>query len=270
MGVTTVTVGQALVLGIVQGVGEFLPISSTAHLALTPWLLGWPDPGLAFDVALHLGTLVAVLGFFWRDWAALVVKGLVRGQEEERRLFWYLVAATVPGALAGLLLEEAAATTFRSPVLIALALIVMGWVLYWADARRGCGGHGIGSMGWGDALVIGFSQAVAIVPGVSRSGATMTAALLRGLHREAAARFSFLMSTPIILGAGVVSLDRLQSADLAAPAFWVGLVAAAGAGGLSIGFLLNYLRRGTFRVFAWYRFALGCLVIMLAVLRGGV
>lgn len=262
------TVGQALALGIVQGIGEFLPISSTAHLVLTPWLFGWPDPGLAFDVALHLGTLAAVVGFFWRDWLALVWDGLVRGREGERRLFWLLVLATIPGALAGLVLEGAAATTFRSPVLIALALMAMGWVLYWADARRGRGGHGIGSLGWGQALAIGLSQAVAIVPGVSRSGATMTAGLLCGLGREAAARFSFLMSLPIIMGAGVLSLPRLDAADLLAPPFWVGLGAAAAAGAASIGFLLRYLRRGTFRVFAWYRLVLGSVVIALALLRG--
>lgn len=268
MGVTTVTVGQALVLGIVQGVGEFLPISSTAHLALTPWLLGWPDPGLAFDVALHLGTLIAVVAFFWRDWVELLAEGLLRGRSAERRLFWSLVVATVPGAIAGLLLEDKAATTFRSPVLIALALMVMGWVLYWADRRRGRGGLDISSVTGTDALLIGLSQAVAIIPGVSRSGATMTAGLLRGLSREAAARFSFLMSTPIIFGAGLVSVRKLGAGDLAALPFWVGVATAAVAGAASIGFLLRYLRRGSFRAFAFYRLALGLFVLVLALWRG--
>lgn len=264
----TLTVGQALVLGIVQGVGEFLPISSTAHLVLTPWFFGWPDPGLTFNVALHMGTLMAVLAFFWREWLSLVVDGLLRGRPDQRRLFWYLVAASLPGALAGLLLEDAAATVFRSPLLIALALIAMGWMLYWADARRGRGGLGINGIDMGDALVIGLSQAVAIVPGVSRSGATMTAGLLRGLAREAAARFSFLMSMPIILGAGVLQVRNLSAADLASASFWAGVLAAAVSGILSIGFLLRYLRNGSFRVFAWYRFALGVLVILLAISRG--
>lgn len=264
----SVTVVQAVVLGILQGVGEFLPISSTAHLTLAPWLLGWPDPGLSFDVALHMGTLAAVLLFFWREWVAIAVDGLLRGDPGRRRLFAFLVAASVPGALAGLLLQDAAATVFRAPVLVAVALIVMGWILYWADARRGRGGVDVAGMSLGDALVIGLSQAVAIVPGVSRSGATMTAGLLRGLSREAAARFSFLMSMPIILGAGVLQLRHLTPSALGSAPFWAGVAASAVAGLMSIGFLLRFLRTGSFRVFAWYRFILGLIVIVVAVLRG--
>ena len=265
---TTVTVGQAVLLGIVQGVGEFLPISSTAHLTLFPWLFGWSDPGLTFDIALHMGTLAAVLLFFWREWLGLVVDGLLRGQPQQRRLFWALVVASVPGAVAGLLLEDAAKTVFRTPVLIAAALIVMGYILYWADVKRGRGRLDVSRVNLADAFVIGMSQAVAIIPGVSRSGATMTAGLLRGLSREAAARFSFLMSMPIILGAGVLQLKDLTPGDLTSAPFLAGIVASAVSGILSIGFLLSFLRRGSFRAFAWYRFVLGVAVILLAVLRG--
>jgi len=261
-----ITMWQAAVLGTVQGLGEFLPISSTAHLALVPWIMGWRDPGLAFDVALHLGTLAAVLGFFWRDWVVLLRDGLAGRRTLEGRLFWYLVLATAPGAAFGYLLEDLAATAFRAPWLIALMLMVMGLVLFLVDARAR---HrkdlaGLSAL---DALLVGLAQAVAVVPGVSRSGATITAARALGCTREAAARFSFLLSTPIIAGAGFLEATRLGPGSVDA-AFAVGVATSAVVGFLAIGFLLRYVATRSFNLFVWYRFLLGAAVLLLWLLRG--
>jgi len=260
------TVWQAAVLGVVQGLGEFLPISSTAHLALVPWIMGWPDPGLAFDVALHLGTLAAVLGFFWRDWVVLLRDGLTGRRTPQGRLFWLLVLATVPGAAFGYLLEDLAATVFRAPWLIALMLIVMGLVLYLVDARARCQ-KDLADLSAADALLIGLAQAAAVVPGVSRSGATITAARALGCTREAAARFSFLLSTPIIAGAGFLQAFRLEPGDVDL-AFVTGVATSALVGFLAIGFLLRYVATRSFNLFVWYRLLLGAGVLLVWVLRG--
>lgn len=260
MGVT-----EALILGIVQGLGEFLPISSSAHLVLTPWLFGWHDPGLAFDVALHLGTLVAVVAYFWRDWLNLALNGLRGAKNRESRLFWCLAVATIPGALAGVALEHHAETTFRTPFLVGVMLIGMGIVLYIAD-HYGARARGIYQVGWRDALLIGISQAFAIIPGVSRSGATISAARFLGLEREAATRFSFLLSVPIIFGAGVFSLRDIGISDLTFP-FWVGVITSAVTGFAAIAFLLRFVIMRNFDIFVWYRGFLGLVVIFLALAR---
>lgn len=267
------TILQAVVMGLVQGLGEFLPISSTAHLILVPWFFGW-DPNvfnLAFDVALHMGTLLALLIFFWRDWVRLIVaayNGLRRGVvTTESRLFWYLVVAVIPGAIFGILLEKKADEALRSPLLIALMLIIMGIVLYWAD-RQGSKRLGMEKVSLGSSLLIGFSQAVAIIPGVSRSGITMTAGLASGLTREAAARFSFLLSAPIILGAGLVEVPKLLKMPGATTHyFWIAIIVSALAGMASIGFLLRYLQKGSFVPFVWYRLLLGVLVLIVIFVR---
>ncbi len=199
---------ESIVMGVLQGLGEFLPISSSAHLVLAPWLFNWEDPGLTFDIALHFGTLIAVVIYFWKDWMVLVRKGFSHAGGTEGRLFWFLVAATIPGAIAGYLLEHKAETVFRSPILIASMLIIMGLILYWAD-QHGSKRDGLKSIRFWEALLIGFSQALAIIPGVSRSGITMTTGLLLGLNREATARFSFLLSAPIIFGASVIKMPYL-------------------------------------------------------------
>ncbi|MGQ9512937.1 undecaprenyl-diphosphatase UppP [Thermodesulfitimonas sp.] len=259
------SITEAVVLGIVQGLGEFLPISSSAHLVLTPWFFGWPDPGLSFDVALHLGTLVAVIAYFWRDWLILATHGLRGTRSREGRLFWYLVVATVPGGLAGMVLEKYAETTFRAPGLIGLMLIFMGLILYWADHRRPRA-RGIWQVGWREAFLIGLAQALAIVPGVSRSGATIAAGRFLGLDREAAARFSFLLSLPIILGAGLFSLRHIGAQDLTLP-FWVGVVISGITGFAAIAFLLRFVVTRSFNVFVWYRGILGLLTIVTALSR---
>lgn len=263
------TITQAVIMGFLQGLGEFLPISSSAHLTLFPWVMGWNNPeinSLTFDIALHLGTLFAVLAYFWRDWLRYTLAGLSRPNSPDGRIFWYLMAASVPGAVAGFLLEDYAATVFRTPALVASMLIVMGLVLYWVDARF-AQRKDLSHVGLSESLWIGLSQALAIVPGVSRSGATMTAGRALGLSRETAARFSFLLSAPIIFGAGLVSLKDFSAGQVTAPVI-AGIVASALSGALAISYLLKFLQRGSFKVFAWYRLIAGLGVLLLVLLRG--
>ncbi|MGE5397698.1 MAG: undecaprenyl-diphosphatase UppP [Chitinophagales bacterium] len=258
---------EAVVLGIVQGLGEFLPISSSAHLVLVPWLFNWPDPGLTFDVALHLGTLAAVIIYFWKDWLRFIAGGFTNVHGTEGRLFWFLVIASIPGAIGGYLLESQAETVFRTPILIGIMLIVMGVILYWAD-RRAAKNIELEQMGLKEALLIGVSQIVAVIPGVSRSGITITTGLLTGLTRESVARFSFLLSTPIIFGAALVKVpDLAANPSMMNVNFVVGMLVAGVTGLISIGFLLRYVQTKNFLPFAWYRFILGAIVILVALIR---
>ncbi len=258
---------ESIVMGILQGLGEFLPISSSAHLVLVPWLFNWEDPGLTFDIALHFGTLVAVVIYFWKDWIVLVRKGFSHAGGMEGRLFWYLVAATIPGAIAGYLLEHKAETVFRSPVLIASMLIIMGLILYWAD-QHGSKRNSLKGIRFWEAMLIGFSQAMAIIPGVSRSGITMTTGLLLGLNREATARFSFLLSAPIILGASVMKVPYLvHNPSMITVQFLIGVVISCLTGVASIGFLLRYVQTRTYLPFAWYRLLVGLSVLIIVFVR---
>lgn len=266
------TVFQALVLGILQGLGEFLPISSSAHLALAPWLLGWPDPGLAFDVALHFGTLVAVLWYFRAEWIRLVgaawsIVTERRVATEEQRRVVYLIIATIPGAIAGLALESYAETVFRDPRLVATALVVMGLILWSVDAKASQT-RSLSAMTAKDALLIGVAQMFAIIPGVSRSGATMTAGRALSLTRETAAVFSFLMSMPIIAAASVLKLPDAVREHGLTPAFFVGIIASGISGWLAITVLLRFVTRHTFGVFAVYRLILGIGVLAVLAFRG--
>ena len=261
------TILQAVILGLAQGLGEFLPISSSAHLVLIPWLLRWTDPGLTFDVALHVGTLVAVVLYFWKDWWQLIIKGFTDVRSVKGRLFWYLVVATVPGAIAGFLLEKKAETLFRSPLLIAIMLILMGIFLYWSD-HRSSKNIEMNNITFRTSVFIGISQALAIIPGVSRSGITMTTGLLMGLNREGAARFSFLLATPIIFGAAMVKLPGLISdPSVITVDFAIGMAVSCITGLASIGFLLRYVQTKDFLPFVWYRFILGAVVIMITMVR---
>lgn len=266
------TVFQALVLGILQGLGEFLPISSSAHLALAPWLLGWPDPGLAFDVALHFGTLIAVLWYFRQEWVRLIAAAWSIVSErrvvtEEQRRVIYLIIATIPGAIAGLLLEDYAETVFRDPRLVASALMVMGVILWLVDAKAPQE-RPIGAMTWKDALLIGIGQMFAIIPGVSRSGSTMTTARALRMTRESAAVFSFLMSMPIIAAACTLKLpDAIREHGLST-SFVVGIVSSGISGWLAISVLLRFVTRHSFGVFAVYRLILGAGVLAVIALRG--
>lgn len=262
----------AATLGIVQGLGEFLPISSSAHLILTPWLFGWNDPGSffnsqAYDVALHAGTLLALVGFFWRDWIRLVLHA-PRPQTPDGRLFWLLVVASLPGAAIGFVLDTYAADFFRDKeLIIAAALATMGVILYIVD-RSAPQRDDLEHIDGRKALLIGLAQALAFIPGVSRSGSTMTMGRAMGLQRETAARFSFLMSMPITFGAILVKLKDIDAAALQSSAFWLGIGMSFGVGVLAIGFLLRYLKNNSFLPFVVYRIGLAALVVAVYLLRG--
>jgi undecaprenyl-diphosphatase len=264
------TTARALALGILQGLGEFLPISSSGHLIVVPWLLGWPEHSLAFDVALHVGTLVAVIGAFFGDWLRLFAsagRGLLKGNpfaEPDGRLLGLLALASIPGAVAGLLLEKWADTVLRSPVLVAGAMAVMGAVLLAADR---IGGQKTDGVTVRDALLVGLSQAAAIVPGVSRSGATISMARALGYRREEAARFSFLLATPITFGAAAVKIPKLLVAGVEMGPILVGIAAAAVFGLLSIRGLLSYVRTKDYAPFSYYRFLFAAAVGIVFVLR---
>ena len=276
---------QAIVLGIVQGLTEFIPISSSAHLIIVPWIMGWPDPGLAFDAALHLGTLAAVLVYFIGDWLA-IAKGLFASIRERRitgghyrLLAWLILAGSVPGALAGVLLDDFVEEVFHGPggahatggILMMAALILgLAALLLLAEiiARHT---REMENVTWRDALIIGTAQALAVLPGVSRSGATITAGLLLGLKREAAARFSFLLATPLVAGAGLKKIYDLAKAGMPAAdqtAFVLGLLAAAVSGYLCIALLLRYLQRNSTVPFVIYRVGLAAVLVAMALLRG--
>lgn len=282
------TIIQAVILGIVQGLTEFMPISSSAHLIIIPWLLHWNDPGLAFDVALHLGTLVALLWFFAADWVRLVRAGIASiverkiGDNSDRRLAWLLVIGTIPGVLAGVLGESKIEELFHQPnsphtpeAMTAMAIIIalLGAALFVAE-RIARHHRGLARVSLKDTILIGLAQALAIFPGVSRSGSTIAAGLALGLERQAAARFSFLLAAPIVAGAGVKSLfsvySELRTGAMAQSElllFALGFVTAAVSGYLCIKFLLRYLQKNSTDIFVYYRWALSVLIIIIVFAR---
>ena len=268
------TVAQALIMGIVQGLTEFLPVSSSGHLILVPFLFGWHDPfitSLAFSVMLHIGTLLALFIYFRADWVRLVPAGLAAVRDRsfradpDRRLAWLLLAATIPGALAGFLLNDFIETSVRDVGLVALTLVIGGGILWLAD-RRGARSKGIADVTFPIAIGIGAAQALALVPGISRSGISISAARFAGLDREAAARFSFLMATPVTTGAAIFELRKLVTGeagvDVSLGALLVGVIASFLAGMLAIGVLLRYVRTRSLAVFVWYRLALAAVVLV--------
>lgn len=268
---------HAILLGIVQGLTEFLPISSSAHLIVIPWILGWDDGGLTFDVALHVGTLAAVFLFFIRDWIQIVAQGFGLnvgrdpGLSKNRGLLWLLALGTIPGGIAGVLFEKQAEHAFRSPFVIAATSIVFGLLLWFADSA-GRKRKDIAHVSTADALSVGCAQALAIIPGVSRSGITITASLFRNLDRLTAARFSFLLSTPIIAGAAAKKFYDLYKDGRGLPhdmqmAFLAGIVTSAIVGGLTIAFFLNFVRSRSLSAFVWYRIIFGIIVFALALFR---
>lgn len=262
------TIFQAIIYGIVQGIGEFLPISSSGHLIALPLILGWKDPGLSFDVALHIGTLIAVIAFFWKDWITLITAGFTDHKSKNGKLFWYIIAACIPGGIIGVLLEKKAETAFRNLALIGAMLIVMGIIMYIAD-KIDQNTVDVENIGFGRSFIIGVSQALAVIPGVSRSGITMSTGLFTGLSKEGAARFSFLLSTPIIVGAGALKFKDLVHTTTAGeiPAVIVAIVTSAIVGFLSIKFLLNYLKKKGFTIFVVYRLIAGFAFIAIYFLR---
>jgi undecaprenyl-diphosphatase len=265
---------QAIVMGIVQGLTEFLPISSSGHLIVVPHLAGWDDPfirSLAFTVMLHVGTLVALLAYFWRDWARLVPAGLAtirdrsfRG-DPDRRLAWLIAVTMPPAVVVGVLLNDVFEEQVRQELLVALMLVVGAGILWTAD-RLGRREKEVDGLGFGGAFGIGCAQAVALVPGISRSGISISAGLFAGLTREAAARFSFLMATPITLGAVIWELRKLLTGEAGvtpeAGVLVAGMVAAAGSGFLAIAVLLRYLRSHPMTIFVLYRLVLAGILVV--------
>ena len=257
---------KAIILGIVQGIGEFLPISSSAHLILVPYLFGWESSGMAFDIALHFGTLLAVLVVFFREWWSLfmgAVKRITKGKESfDNRMFWYLVIATVPGALIGFLLDDIVENVFRTKIwLIATALAVMGVLIYlgdrWADKHYKIETD-FKHITLKQALFIGLSQALAVIPGFSRSGTTILTARLMGLSKNAATKFTFLLSVPIIAGATILKLPDLELSLETG----IGVIVSFVVGLFAIKFLLNYIKKHDFSVFAIYRVAFAIIILV--------
>jgi undecaprenyl-diphosphatase len=267
---------QVVVLGLVQGLTEFLPISSTAHLYLTSWLLGWNTEGLNFDVMLHMGTLVAVLLYFIRDWIQIIGQGfgLHIGHDNELRhnhmLLWLLVIATIPVGVAGFLFNKQAEGAWRTPWVMGTMLILVGLFMWMAEnASRKM--RDLASLNALDSVVIGVAQALAVVPGTSRSGISISAGLFRNLTAEAAARFSFLLSAPAIGGAVAKILWGMhkehQLHTLAEPSFLIGVMVSGVTGCAVIAWFLQYLRRNSLRPFVIYRLVFGIIVLALAFIR---
>jgi undecaprenyl-diphosphatase len=265
---------HAIVLAIIQGLTEFLPVSSSAHLIVIPEFLGWDDGGLVFDVALHVGTLAAIVIYFFRDWVQVIANGLglsyrgSRPDENSRSLLWYLVVATIPGALAGWKWDKYAEHAWRSPYIIGSAAILVA-IYMWVADRTAERKTGLDQMNWFDAIIVGVAQAFAIVPGVSRSGSTIATGRFCHLDRESAARFSFLLSAPLIAGAAAKKFFDVHKEGGLPPEmrlpYAVGILVSGIVGILVIAFFLKYLRRNTLAVFVWYRIIFGIIVIALAV-----
>jgi len=256
---------QSIVYGIVQGITEFLPISSTAHLVLIPWFFGWNDPGVAFDVALHLGTAMAVILFFIKDWIILIRAGFTKPKSDNGKLFWFIVIATIPGGLVGVSLDKYM-EKLRSPLIIGVVLIVFGIILYISD-KIGKNKIKLENIGLLRSIIIGISQVFAVVPGISRSGVTISAGRFAGIERESIAKFTFLLSAPIILGDGLYHAKNLKNVPIDKIPFIIAILTSAIVGALSIKFLLNYLKKRGFGLFVIYRFALGAFVIIFYFIR---
>ncbi len=268
---------QVVVLAVVQGFTEFLPISSTAHLYLTSWLLGWQTESLDFDIMLHLGTLIAVLLYFFRDWIQIVAQAFGVRYEHDRALrrnsamLWLLVIGSIPVGVVGALFNKQAETVWRTPVVMGIMLILVGGIM-WVAESGGRGLRDLAAVGLVDAIVIGASQALAVVPGCSRSGITISAGLFRDITRESAARFSFLLSTPAIAGAAVKALYDVNKHGgglhtLLTAQFAVGVGVSAITGCAVIAWFLQYLRHGSLRPFVYYRVIFGIIVLALAIIR---
>lgn len=282
-------IGQSIILGLAQGLGEFLPISSSGHLVIIPWIFNFPDPGLSFDVALHFGTLLAVLAYFWKDILEILklafennfsAKGAVPAGRQgpasgwkfknqniqyNSNTLWFLVLATIPGIIFGYFLEDYAEVAVRNPLVIAFTLSFAGLVLYLAD-KYAKHRKSLGEINWKDSAIIGFSQALAIIPGISRSGATITAGLLAGMDRISVARFSFLLSAPIIFGATVLKLSYLLNGGFN-PNVLIGIIVSAISGYAAIKYLLKFVEKTSYKIFFWYRLLLALLIVLIYFVR---
>lgn len=255
---------QSIILGIVQGLSEFLPISSTAHLVVVPYFFNFKDPGLTFNVFLHLGTLVAIVSFFFKDWIKIL--------KERSKLLWLIIIGTIPAGILGYFFESYIESSFRSPLIISFTLIIFAILLYLSDYFVNHKRE-IKEINWWQSVVIGIAQAIALIPGVSRSGVTMTAGLFLGLKRKDSAKFSFLLATPIMIGATLYRFRELFELEgnlfngLSLGAAILGFVFALVAGYLAIKYLLKYLGRGSFLPFVIYRIVLAIIIIVVYLVR---
>jgi undecaprenyl-diphosphatase len=252
-------------MGLMQGLTEFFPISSSAHLTLLPWIFKFPDPGLSFDIALHAGTLVAIIIALWTDWTSLA-KGLLGKNKESWQLFGFLLLTSIPGAIFGVLLESKAESAFRAPLLIAFNLVFFGIVL-WAIDKYMANEKTIKKMTWLDSLGIGLAQAFAIIPGVSRSGATITMGRTLKFKRDEAVKYSFMAAMPIIAGASLFGLRHATASEIISPPWIFGFLAAIVSSIWAMKFLLKYVKTNNFNVFVWWRFGLAALVLALTFIR---
>jgi undecaprenyl-diphosphatase len=295
---------HSIILGAVQGISEFLPISSSAHLVLVPYLFKWQDQGLIFDVALHFGTLLAIIIFFWKDWISIIARAISHKKQDTsnpsttleagkaqtnlkpqilnpneanlaskaneaeaypKNLLWILLVATIPGAIAGALLEKQAETIFRSPLLIAINLIVFGLIIWLID-KYSKKNYQLSAINFKLAFYVGLAQMLAIIPGVSRSGSTMSAGRIIGLNRPDSARFSFLLAAPIMLGSALFEARHLTNLTLNA-SFYIGIISSMIFGLIAIKYLLQYLQKGNYAIFTWYRVILALIVIIVFLIR---
>lgn len=269
------TIRQAIVLGTVQGLTEFLPVSSSAHLILVPWITGWPDQGLTFDVVLHAATLLAILSCFWRDCVGILREGFQPSPARclqrpgGRGMLLFLFLGTLPAALAAMLAEKLVATELRNPDIIPITLIFFA-LLLWLAERRAALKKGLEKIALMDALWVGMAQALALIPGTSRSGITITAGLFRGMTREAAARFSFLLAVPILAGASLrklLEINQLGIPEGEAMSLLVGFFTALIVGHVTIKVFMRFLQKKTLYVFVHYRILLG--IVILIILQWG-
>lgn len=259
---------QSIILGAIQGITEFFPISSTAHLVLVPWFLSWKDEGLAFNVALHMGSLISIIYYFRRDWVLIIrefLKCLTKlsfSGSPSGRMGLYLIIATIPGGLAGILFEGYASGVLRNPLYVAFSLSIFGVLLYVSD-RYSKKNKSTEEMSLIDCIIIGISQAFAIIPGVSRSGVTITGAMFRGYKRDEAAKFSFMLAAPLIAGAGVFESRHLDPASVVSVPFLTGIIDSAVFAFLAIKYLLRFVRRRSYTVFVVYRLVLAVIIVFI-------
>jgi len=257
---------QFIFLGLIQGLTEFLPISSSGHLVLIPWFLGWDYQGLSLDVALHFGTLLAVFAYFRKDWLDIFKSALTRKKGiYSKKFLGYLAVASIPGALAGFFLDDLAENFLRNPLIIVFTLAFFGFWLYYFD-KKGQKNKTEKQLSLKEAVWIGLAQAIAIIPGTSRSGITMTAGLKLGLNRKSAARFSFLMATPIIFGASVYKLKDFLDLNFGWPEF-LGIFASFISGYLAIAGLLKFVEKVSYKWFFWYRLGLALIILIFYFLK---
>lgn len=260
------TVIQAMVLGIVQGLTEFLPISSTAHLHIFPWVLNWSEIPASFDIALHFGSLIAILIYFFKDWIKLLVAGFKKAfkkeDSQEGKLFWYLVFATIPAGIIFFILDKIFEDILRNELIIAITLIVMGILLYIVD-KKADSKFNLKNMTLKQAMLIGLAQVLAFIPGMSRSGSTMTIGRLMEVDRESTAKFSFYLSTPMILAATIYKFKDF-SFDLN---FVIGTITSFIVALLVIKFFMDYIKKGSYKVFAIYRVILGLIIIGIYIVK---